>query len=153
MSPAELERFLYARIPLSKAMEAEVVSIGSNTLVLQAPLAPNTNYRDTVFGGSASALAILAAWSLLHVRLCQEGYDTRLVIQRNSMEYDRPIAGEFTARASLESAESWPRFTHTLARRGKARIGVNAVLKYNGETAGRLHGEFVALNEQVQSAT
>ena len=74
-------------------MAVSVRSVEHDAVILLAPLAPNINHRDTVFGGSASALAILAAWSLLHVRLRAEGITGRLVIQRNSMEYERPVSG------------------------------------------------------------
>lgn len=146
MSPAELERYLHEHTPLSKAMAVSVVSIEADAVTLRAPLAPNINHRDTVFGGSASALAILAAWSLLHVRLRAEGFASRLVIQRNTMEYDKPIAGAFSARSSLSDPHDWPKFTRLLARRGKARIAVNSTLEDEGRIAGRLIGEFVALN-------
>jgi thioesterase domain-containing protein len=45
-------------------MGVEVVKADWNGVTLRAPLAPTTNHRKTVFGGSASALAILAAWVL-----------------------------------------------------------------------------------------
>lgn len=145
MSPTELERYLHEHIPLSKAMAVSVVTMDTDAVVLGAPLAPNINHRETVFGGSASALAILAAWSLLHVRLRSEGFESRLVIQRNTMEYGKPIAGTFTARSNLARTEDWPKFTRMLARRGKARITVNSVLEYDGQAAGALTGEFVAM--------
>ena len=69
MLPDQLERYLHEHIPLSKAMGVSVLSVGEEAVTLRAPLAPNINHRETVFGGSASALAILAAWSLLHTRL------------------------------------------------------------------------------------
>jgi thioesterase domain-containing protein len=144
--PVELERYLHGHIPLSKAMAVAVASVDESAVVLQAPLAPNTNPRATVFGGSASALAILAAWSLLHVRLRAEGIANRLVIQRNSVDYDRPIPGAFSARAQFEDPRRWQRFTHTLARRGKARITMSAVLEHAGGIVGRLSGEFVAIS-------
>jgi thioesterase domain-containing protein len=144
--PAELERYLHEHIPLSKAMAVAVVSVDVGAVVLQAPLAPNTNQRDTVFGGSASALAILAAWSLLHVRLRAEGIANRLVIQRNTMDYERPIPGAFTARSLFEDPQRWQPFTHMLARKGKARITMSAVLEHAGGTVGRLSGEFVAIS-------
>jgi thioesterase domain-containing protein len=84
MTPENLATYLYDHIPLSKAMQVSVVSISDEKLVLSAPLAPNINHRDTVFGGSASAIAILAAWSLLHTRLLKAGISSRLVIQRNT---------------------------------------------------------------------
>jgi thioesterase domain-containing protein len=126
-------------------MQVRVVSIDDAGVVLGAPLAPNTNHQHTVFGGSASALAILAAWSLLHVRTRAEGIDARLVIRRNSMEYDRPIVGDFTAHASLGSPEEWLQFTRTLASRGKGRIKIAVTLEHAGQVAARFSGEFAAL--------
>jgi thioesterase domain-containing protein len=72
MDLTEIKTYLYEHIPLSKAMEVDVVDASVDKVVLRAPLAPNINHRATVFGGSASALAILAAWTLLYVRLQQE---------------------------------------------------------------------------------
>jgi len=140
----ELERYLHEHIPLSRAMAVTVVAATPQEVCLAAPLGPNINHRDTVFGGSAAALAMLAAWSLLHVRLRAEGRAARLVIQRNTMEYERPIPGDFTARATLAEPDRWSQFSAMLARRGKARIAVTAVLEHAGQAAGRLHGEFVA---------
>ncbi|MDD2925876.1 YiiD C-terminal domain-containing protein [Rhodoferax sp.] len=146
MSPQALAQYLHDHIPLSKAMQVSVQTLQDNAVVLAAPLAPNINHRDTVFGGSASALAILSAWSLLHTRLSAAGISSRLVIQRNSMSYDLPIDGAFTARASLAQPQDWAPFTRMLARKGKARITVVSVLEDGGgQVAGRFSGEFVAL--------
>lgn len=150
MLTAELERYLHEHIPLSKAMEVSVLSVEDDAVVLRAPLGPNINHRETVFGGSASALAILAGWSLLHVRLRREGITCRLVVQRNTMEYEKPIPGEFTARSSLEQPERWQLFKRTLERKGKARVAVSAVLEHEGQAVGRMTGEFVALGSSAQ---
>jgi len=140
-----LQQYLHAHIPLSAAMQVGVRRASVDEVVLAAPLAPNINHRETLFGGSASAIAILAAWSLLHVRLRREGIDARLVIQSNTMHYDLPIAGDFSARSFIATPDAWPQFLRMLARKGRARIAVAAVLEYRGVQAGRLHGEFVAL--------
>lgn len=145
MSPSELEKYLHGHIPLSKAMEVAVVQVQPEGVILSAPLAPNINHRDTVFGGSASAVAILAAWSLLHTRLTAEGIASRLVIQKNTMSYERPIDGTFTAEAAIASAEVWGQFLRMLKRKSKARITVASVLLFGGQVAGRFEGEFVAL--------
>jgi thioesterase domain-containing protein len=146
VSPIELETYLHDHIPLSRAMAVSVIAIDLQSVLLRAPLAPNINHRETVFGGSASALAILSAWSLLHVRLRAAGVASRLVIQRNTIDYDLPILGEFTASAALEAPQRWEPFLQTLARRGKARIGVNAVLEHSQRVVARFSGEFVALS-------
>lgn len=145
MSSSKLEQYLHDHIPLSKAMQVAVVSLTTDAVVLSAPLPPNINHRDTVFGGSASAVAILAAWSLLHTRMLEEGVSSRLVIQRNTMEYHLPIEGTFTATAYLTEPAAWQKFIVMLKRKGKARITVTSVLEYDGQLAGTLSGEFVAL--------
>ena len=122
-------------------MQVSVSDIDAESVTLSAPLAPNINHRETVFGGSASAVAILSAWALLHTRLRAAGMTSRVVIQRNTMEYQRPIAGAFTARATLPPATEWTRFLRMLERKGRARISASAILEYDGETAGRLNGE------------
>ena len=145
MSPAELESYLHVHIPLSAAMQARVLEASLETVALSAPLAPNINHRETVFGGSLSAVAILSAWSLLHLRLTQAELPGRLVIQRNEVDYLRPARGDFTARAALSEPEAWPAFVRLLTRRGMARMSVLSVLEQGGEVVGRFRGDFVAL--------
>ena len=147
MTPSELQTYLHDHIPLSRAMAVRVVSIADDKVILGAPLAPNINHRDTVFGGSASALAILSAWSLLHLRLTAAGQPSRVVIQRNSMDYLAPIAGDFTATATIGAETNWDGFLRMLTRKGIARITIGAELEYAGTIAGRLSGEFVAFGK------
>ena len=145
LTPDELEQYLHAHIPLSKAMQVAVMSVHVDSVLLRAPLEPNINHRDTVFGGSASAVAILAAWSLLHVRLKVSGISSSLVIQRNTMNYTLPIEGMFTARSFIQADGAWESFLHTLRRKGRARITVSSNLEFAGQTAGHFEGEFVVL--------
>jgi len=145
VAPTELEQYLHEQIPMSKAMQISVVEARSEAVVLSAPLAPNINHRETVFGGSASAVAILAAWSLLHTRLKSSGISSRLVIRRNIMSYERPISGTFTARSSIPAEAAWEPFTRMLLRKGRARITVYCVLEYEEQSVGHFEGEFVAL--------
>lgn len=126
-----------------------VLEVHPETVVLSAPLAPNINHRETVFGGSASAIAILAAWSLLHTRLSASGVSSRLVIQRNRMDYEAPILGAFTARSFIAQPQAWQSFVRMLARKGVARIAVSATLEYGGNLVGRFEGEFVALGQDA----
>lgn len=146
MQARQLERYLHDHIPLSAAMAVSVIEATRDRVILSAPLAPNINHRDTVFGGSASALAILAGWSLVHLRMAEEGGRPRIVIQRNSVEYTAPMLGEFSAVASLAEPDSWERFAKLFARRGRARIRVKAELESEGVSTGRFEGDFVAID-------
>ena len=149
MTGAELQRYLHEHIPLSQAMGAEVVELGPESVTLAAPLGPNINHRATVFGGSAAALGMLAAWSLLHTRLraaqaASDAAPVRLVVQRSEIRYERPIPGDFRARARLAEPGDWERFIGALDRRGRARIAVESVLECNGVACASMSGEFVA---------
>lgn len=148
-----LQNYLHEHIPLSKAMQAEVVDVRANAVTLRAPLEPNINHRETAFGGSASALAILSAWSLLHTRLRAEDVECQLVIQRNTMDYDLPIQGEFYATAMIADPDDWPRFLRVFARKGRSRITVVSVLEFDGVPAGRFSGDFVAIGKLKQRAS
>ncbi len=141
----ELQEYLYAHIPLSKAMGVEVISATTADVTLSAPLLPNINHSDTVFGGSASAVALLSAGGLLHVRLSAQGLASRVVVQRNTMSYEQPITAAFTATAAAPDPQKWGRFLATLQRHRRARIVVHSVLFCNGARVGGLEGEFVAL--------
>jgi len=145
MSPLELTTYLRTNIPLTAAMDVSAVSVAPETVVLEAPLAPNINHRKTVFGGSASALAILAAWSLVHLRLAETKLEHRLVIQRNTMSYDAPMEGTFTATAGFAEGTDWTKFLETLERRGRARVAAVAELACEGKPAGQLEADFVAI--------
>lgn len=145
LSASELEAYLHDRIPLTRAMAVEVRAAGSDGVELYAPLAPNINHRATVFGGSASAVAIAAAWSALHVRMRAAGIDARLVIRRNTMSYERPITAGFTASAAPPAGEAWAKLVATAGRGRPARVNIVAHLHCEGQPVGELHGEFAVL--------
>ena len=145
MNAHDLQAYLHERIPLSRAMEVAVRAAGSDGVVLYAPLAPNINHRDTVFGGSASAVAILAAWSALYVRMRAEQRAGRIVIRRNKMSYERPITGDFTATSAPPDAAAWAKAIATLGKGRPARVHVTATLECAGQRVGVLEGEFVVL--------
>lgn len=145
MTPHDLESYLHERIPLSKAMAVEVRSATPEGVELFAPLAPNINHRDTVFGGSASAVAILAAWCALYVRMRSEQRSGRIVIRRNKMSYERPITGDFTAKAAPPQVAAWAKAVATLGKGRPARVHVTATLECQGEQVGVLEGEFAVL--------
>lgn len=145
MSEAVLASYLLAHIPLTGAMGVTVDRAGPDEVVLAAPLDPNVNVHGTVFGGSLATLGVLAAWSVLHLRLEAESVGNQLVIHKSEMDYLAPATGRFTARATLEGVD-WDAFRQVFERRGKARLGVGAELTGQDKTlVGRFRGEFVAV--------
>lgn len=140
-----LERYLHDEIPLSAAMGVRVRTATPERVQLAAPLAPNVNHNDTVFGGSAAALATLSAWALLHLRIARAGIRARLVIQRSNMAYEQPIPGDFDAVCGFSDEVAWEHFRATLVRRGRARLTLVAHLLYDTHPAATFEGDFVGL--------
>jgi thioesterase domain-containing protein len=141
-----LERYLHEQIPLSAAMGVRVKMATVERVQLSAPLAPNVNHNETIFGGSAAALATLSAWTLLHLRIERTGLRARLVIQRSRMEYERPLPGDFDAVCRFADELAWERFRITLVRRGRARLTLAADLVYQAQRMAAFEGDFVALH-------
>lgn len=141
-----IQVYLYEQIPLSKAMEVEVEKVTNELVILTAPIEPNINHRSTVFGGSASTLAILSAWTLINFRLQSEGITARLVIQKNTMSYDKPITSDFKAVCSFNELQKWAKFIKILQRKKKSRITVNSFIQCEQEQVGKFTGAFVALD-------
>jgi thioesterase domain-containing protein len=144
----DIQSYLYSNIPLSAAMGVQVKAATPVHVLLSAPLALNINHHQTVFGGSGVVLATLAAWTLLHLRLEYERLDAQLVIQRSSMEYERPIAGDFEAECRFADETAWRRFCSTLERRGRARMTLRAHLLHAAHEMGSFVGDFVALAQR-----
>jgi thioesterase domain-containing protein len=143
----EIEQYLHRHIPLSAAMGVRVRAASPERVELTAPLAPNINHHETLFGGSGAAIATLSAWTLVNIRLRHAGVRARLVIQRNAMNYDEPIDGDFVAVCEEPAHEQWARFMTMLERRGRGRVTMNARLVYGGRAAASFEGDFVALKD------
>ncbi len=143
----ELQGYLHAQIPISKAMGMRVVHADRERMVLCAPLAANVNHRQTFFGGSAASLATLAAWALAHERIREDaGIDVHIVIQRSSMEYLEPAAAEVEAECVAPSDAEWNRLVRSVRRWGKGRIQLTVQLRAQGAVVGSFEGDFVALS-------
>ena len=145
---AALQHYLHAQMPLSRAMGVRVLHADAGSVLLAAPLEANLNHRQTFFGGSAAALATLAAWGLAQQRLLdEEGLDIHLVIQRSQMEYLEPAAAEVEAECRTPATAAWERMLRTVRRRGKGRIDLAVELRAEGSVIGSFEGSFVAFTE------
>jgi thioesterase domain-containing protein len=144
IDPAIVQAYLHEHIPISAAMGISVVAAGPVAVALEAPLEQNVNHRSTVFGGSCASVAILAAWTLAHLRVAATG-PSRVVIQHGTTDYLRPIRGAFTATCWLDDERAWDRFLRTLARFGRARIELEAAVTSGDELVATFRGMYVAL--------
>jgi thioesterase domain-containing protein len=148
VSCTAVEQYLHEHIPLSKAMAVSVSSIDASGVILSAPLQPNINHRSTVFGGSISAVAILCAWTLIHVRLQVLALPCQIVIQSSNIDYTKPIETDFQVHCLTPADRDWDRFIATIARRGKGRLLLDAEVYCRGLLSGKFQGEYVALGHK-----
>lgn len=145
MTPEAVEAYLHEHIPISRAMGIGVIEAGVDRVALQAPLEPNVNHRSTVFGGSCASVAILAAWTLVHLRVQATGMVGRVVIQRGATDYRLPIQGTFVATCESPGEPAWDRFVRALRRRGQARVELDAVVTSDGVVVALFSGAYVAI--------
>lgn len=145
-TPTAVEAYLHEHIPLAAAMGVRVIAATVHEVILEAPLEPNLNHRDAAFGGSVAAVSILAGWTLVHRRLHEEGISgRRTVIQASSVHYVAPVDTAFRATCQSPPPTAWARFLRTLARKGRARVWVEAEVTSRGTLAARFEGAYVAL--------
>ncbi len=146
LSPANLEKFLHAKIPLTKAMSLRVIETGPRQLVLEAPLEPNINHLGSVFGGALHALPTLACYAALWTLLVEGGVDGHVIVKKSSANYRQPVLSTFRASCQRPSPEVAAEFMNDLRRHKKARMNLESVVMgANGKPAVEFSGSFVAV--------
>lgn len=143
----QLEQTLHAEIPLTRAMDIRVLGFDARGLVLGAALAPNLNHKKTAFGGSLNSLATLACWGLIQLLVRDGERPITVVIQESSVRYLAPVTQDMQAHCPLPPAAEVEKFLHTLERKGRARLELEATIDADAETAVRFHGRFVAYDK------
>ena len=146
MTPEALQALIRGRIPVADFMQLSVQSLQADQVIIEAPLDPNRNVHGTLFGGSGTAMSLVAAWSLVHARMQDEGLQAPLVVARQTTQYFRPVDGAVTARAVFENDESWADFTQALVQGRRARVNEVVELQQAGrEVAARTEAVFAAV--------
>ena len=146
MDTEQLESYLHEQIPASALLQIRVKSCSERKVELLAPLHPNINHKNTVFGGSLSMLAILSGWSLVFMRLA--GTHNEIVIQQSRISYLRPAKTDVTATSGFEAPAQWHRFERSFERKGKARIVISSDILCDGEIVAVHDGTYVAFNRE-----
>lgn len=147
MKESELAHYLHKQIPASKLLEVTVEHCSQTRIELTAPIEPNINHKNTVFGGSLSVLAILAGWSLVYMHL--NGRQNEIVIQESSMSYVKAAEGDFSAVSVYETGAGWERFDRSFTQKGRGRIKVESQIICEGEVVATFSGTYVAFNKEI----
>lgn len=140
----EVTSYLHQHIPITSAMQMQVLPPEPEKLRLTAHLAPNLNHQETAFGGSIASIGILAGWTLIHLRLRSDPRRYMIVIQKSEIEFLRPIEADFTGECLLPAETDWESFDACLQRKGRARIELKPAVTVDGTVAATIKGMFVA---------
>jgi thioesterase domain-containing protein len=131
-------------IPLSRALGIQLHSWDGHSLLLSAPLEPNSNHQGTGFGGSVYSAAVTAAWGLTELALWDLGLKGNVVVQSGNIDYLEPVSSDFYVVCRLPGEEVPERFRKSLARHGKGRLDLTAEV-FCGEPNTRPEGDPVAV--------
>ncbi|MFT3763729.1 MAG: YiiD C-terminal domain-containing protein [Pseudoxanthomonas sp.] len=139
-------RELCAQMPPVAALRVEVAGFDGESLELRAPLAANVNDKGNAFGGSLVSLMTLAGWGLVNLQLQLRGIAAEVYVADSQVRYRAPLYDDLRATAWPGEGESWQTFFDTLARRGRARLQVEAAVPLaGGGVATEMSGRFVAI--------
>ena len=139
-----LQQTLRHEIPLTGAIGLRVVAWDGESLTLGAPLAPNTNHKQTAFGGSLYSVAVLAGWGMLQLKLREQGLDGVVVIHESRVSYRLPVQGDFTATCRIDEPQALERALTLFRRRGRARLALRVTIgEPGGDIAMELEGRYV----------
>jgi thioesterase domain-containing protein len=140
----ETEAFLHEQIPISRAMGVVVESCDLGKLALTAPLGVNHNHLGTAFGGSLGAIATLAGYTLLWVRMAER--DSHIVIRDSRIRYNHPVKQQIRALCQEPDEKVFAAFMKCFREKGKARIRLKVTVSENNRTCVEFEGEFVAIS-------
>ncbi len=120
-----LQQVFHNTIPLSKAMNLEVVHLSANCICLKAPVAnTNINIHGTAFAGSIYSLCALTAWGFMYNRLLIDKLSADVVVAEAKIRYLRPIKTWIRSEYELDE-QKYAEFHQRLLQDGKARFSIS----------------------------
>ncbi|TDR20536.1 YiiD C-terminal domain-containing protein [Marinicella litoralis] len=139
--------FLYAHIPMVKAMQMNLTSLSEQTLSATAPLSPNINDKSTVFGGSSAALMTICGWSLIKLNLECHGVMNDVVIQQAETQWLKAQSDDLTIEVQSQEPLHWQEICQqvTSDNRTKKILVQCQVLNTQNEICCTMIGSYVIL--------
>jgi len=147
-----LEKYILEHIPITSPMGIRVDQATPEQVILFAPSSPNINHKMTVFGGSLHAVATLACWGLLYLKLLEINLSAQIVISSSEVQYLAPVTTDFKAECHMPDSIEWKKFIKILERKGKGRIKLHAKIFQDHQLAVSYTGTFVALKTEREKS-
>ena len=149
-----LQQTLTQDIPITQHIGITIARYDNNGLVLQAPLAGNTNPKGTAFAGSINALITLTGWGQIWLLLKELRIDGYVVIQNSHTDYLHPVTGDFAAFCHRPEQDEIDKLEQGLKKKGKARLELSVAIRQGDEVAVEFKGRYVVrLGDTTLSST
>jgi thioesterase domain-containing protein len=146
----QTEQIIHNKIPISKEMGISLERYDATGLVIKAPLQKNINHKQTAFGGSLNAVAVLSCWAFLYLLVNQiDETHPQIVIQKSSIRYLHPVTTDFEAVCEWPTAAQIAFFQKMYYRKKKARIELTAKISATNEPAVIFNGAFVVAKQLI----
>ena len=146
-----LEKLLREKIPLVKALKAEVKEVDPSCVKLWAPLAPNHNHMGSAFGGSISALLILGGYTWLYHFMMSEGHEVHVILKSCEIDYRFPVEEDLTIVARAPKAQEIEKFLTSFKRKKIGKIEIESEIRIGGKVAALLRGKYVVKGDAASS--
>ena len=144
MNSSEFEQFLHEQIPITKAMEFNVIEFSTSKVKVLAKLKPNTNHMGTAFGGSINSLMAVCGWAMMYANVKDVAPEAHIVIQKSSINYLGSIKEDFVAECELTDEDARIKFLEMYHRHQKGKLQLS-VFCYDKEILlARFEGQYVA---------
>ena len=143
------QAFLYAHIPLVKAMQMQLHKVSDHKLSASAPTEPNINDKLTVFGGSSSALMTICGWALIKTNLETRGIHNDVVIHKANNQWIKAQTDDLIINARMDSSINWDELCKTINEKNRSKkIQIHCqVLNQANEICSEMSGQYVILKK------
>jgi thioesterase domain-containing protein len=140
----QLGQTLASEIPISQAMNFEVVSWQEDRLTMRMPLEPNKNHQFSAFAGSLNALCTIVGWGTIFMLLGREGLSGNIVIRRGKIRYLRPVVtSDIVARGLPIDVEELTFCFDLMRSKGKTKLEIGSEISDESGPLVKFLGSYV----------
>jgi len=122
----------------------QIAHYEGESIALAAPLSKNRNDKGSAFAGSLYSVGVLTGWSLLYLKLVEEGMDCNVVVVKSQTRYLRPLLDDLQAECQITPLQL-KRFLWRLRRRGRAGIDLDVTIRTATHTSTKLRVKYAAI--------
>lgn len=127
-------------------MQLQLISCSENKLTAKAPTTPNLNDKQTIFGGSSSALMTVCGWSLIKFNLEQRGFNNDVVIANAQTRWHKAQNDDLII--SAQGQVHWPDIIAAINNRQQPKITADAqVINQRKQICTNMSASYVILNQ------